>query len=86
MLLLLLVPSIPLLAAGFLIRGCEVLVDLVAVVLLTVDLLVLTADLLVRASEVPPAVVLPTPVLPPVTDLREPYQTSFPPLTPWCGG
>ena len=84
MLLLLLVPSIHLLAAGFLIRGCEVLVDLVAVVLLTVDLLALT--LLVRASEEPPAVVLPTPVLPPVTDLREPYQTSFPPLTPWCGG
>ena len=86
MLLLLLVPSILLLAAGFLIRGCEVLVDLLAAVLLTVDLLVLTADLLVRASDELPAVVLLMPVLPPVTDFRDPYHTSFPPPVPWCGG
>ena len=85
-------------AAGFLILGCELLVaaDLLAAVLLaavlltdvllTAALTVLTLLVLVRPMDVLLAVILPVPVLLPVTDFLEPYQTSFPlPAIPWYG-
>ena len=77
-------------AAGFLIFGRDVLVAAllpVAAVLDTDVLIVLALLVLVRPTdEMFPAVTLPVPVLLPVTDFLEPYQTSLPPPAIWCDG
>ena len=76
-------------AAGFLIFGRDVLVAPLLPVagLATAVLTVLALLVLVRPTdEMFPEVTLPVPVLLPVTDFLEPYQTSLPPPAIWCDG